>query len=109
MSKINITLDTESKELAVKVGKEVIVNVREVSIYQYTNAKGEADGFQAYVTVSEEVDGIRKVTNYIASASEEGQKLLASDGEYDMTTIPDFIGVAGKTSVQEDIEKYLSN
>ncbi len=109
MGKILVEVDTDKKDMVVKVEGKVVKNVREVYAYQGFNSKGEADGFSMSVTT---VDGgnedIRKVTTYYASGSFEATEAEEKGEDIDKTTIPGFVGVPDKTGVQRDIESFIS-
>jgi hypothetical protein len=108
MGKMLIEVDTDKKEMSVKVEGKAVANVREVYAYQGFNSKGEADGFSMSVTTVDGTEDIRKVTTYYASGSLEATEAEEHNEEVDKTTIPGFVGVPGKTGVQKDIESFMS-
>lgn len=70
MSKVIIAMDTEAKTLDVSVNDKAIAGVTEAYAYQSFDQKGKVDGVYINVTTREMDEDVRKVTSYIASASE---------------------------------------
>ena len=65
MAKLKIEVDTESKAVSVKVGKQTIDNVSYVGI-----STEEGGYFYVDISTNEEMDGMRKTTRLSASAKD---------------------------------------
>lgn len=69
MSKITITMDTETKSLEVVVNDKKIPGVSECYAYQMFDDKGKVEDVYMNITTRETEDDVRKITTYLASAS----------------------------------------
>lgn len=67
MSKITITMDTETKSLDVVVNDKKIPGVSECYAYQMFDDKGKIT--DVYMNITTREDDVRKITTYLASAS----------------------------------------
>ena len=78
MATINISIDTEKKDVSVKVGSKKLDNVS--GIYISTEDSGY---FGLEISQNEEMEGIRKVTRLYASENDTEWQEKEPDIDYD--------------------------
>ena len=109
MAQISITIDTETKEMAVTINGTAIPDVEDVNIYTYRDSNGNVTSLDmSMYTVTKSVDGIKIRVSYYASASQEAQSAIAS-GQKVYTDVKGYVGVEDRTQAAKDIDDFLSS
>jgi hypothetical protein len=112
MSKIQITLDTETKSITTALNNELISNIESITIYVQKNINGNNEYVSSEIISREElIDGTTKRTSFYSSGSASANRVMSSNaGNNDFldTSIDGFVGVAEKESIFEDISKFYS-
>jgi hypothetical protein len=109
MAKLTITIDTESKALAVTIDGEVIQNAKSVSAYQYCDSNGNPNGIDCSVRVIEkQSDSLVKETAYYAQGSVECGKVENSGHAVYNKQLPKFVGITVEGKAQADIAQFMS-
>ncbi len=85
MAKIEISIDTEKKEVKVKVGKKKLDKVSDIWI-------NTEDGgfFSVEISQRQEMDGMRQVTRLMASATDE--EWIVKDAPVDTEELSEALG-----------------
>ena len=108
MSQINVLVNTEENSLSVTVNGSVVPNITDVSTYRDVDSNGNVIGFYVRVVSKEMISpDLAKVVEYFSFGSPQAQAAIASGEALYHDDLPDFVGRACKTKVQQDIEKFF--
>lgn len=109
MAKIQINVDTETKELEVTINGTVIPDVDDVSIYSYRDSNGNVTSLDVSLnTTVKTVDGLNIRVTYYSYASVKAQNAIAS-GQKVYSDVKGFVGIEDKTQATQDIDDFLSS
>lgn len=106
MAKVNILLDTEDQSCDVSIDGKALSNVIEARVYNYGH-DGKHD-YSATIMTYEETEGVRKMTQYMASKSAEAQAALRDGVGVASQRFAGFVEKIGITSLVTDIAKYFA-
>lgn len=71
MAKVNITVDTETKEITAKLGDETLSNISSISICKYDDDdEGYGHRNMIYISMDESDDDVKRYTSVMASDKE---------------------------------------
>jgi len=108
MAKIQITADTETKELTVSINGMVIPNIEDANVYSYRDSNGNVDSLSVELrAATQTVDDVRVNVNYYASGSEKANIAIASKKKIYMD-VKGFVGVDDTTQLNKDVDVFLS-
>jgi hypothetical protein len=109
MSTINISVDTESKNLTVSLDNTVISNVVEVRVYRGLDSDGETTYFSSSIVTREEVSpDVQKVVEYYTVGSVEAQEAIADGKDVYNDDLPGFVGKVASSPVADDFVDFFS-
>lgn len=110
MAKVNISVDTESKECNVSIDGQTIDNVTSVGIYKESYSRSDPSDVYMDISITtkaENNNGVMKYTNYVANAQDNEKVVMR--GEASVSSLsPAFIVKDGGSGLEEDISKFLS-
>ena len=108
MAKIQINVDTETKELIVSINGTVIPNIEDANVYSYRDSNGNVDSLSVDLrAATQTVDDVRVNVNYYASGSEKAKSAIASKQKV-YTDVEGFVGVDDTTQLNKDVSDFLS-
>jgi hypothetical protein len=108
MAQVQISADTETKELVCSINGTVIPDIEDVSIYSYRDSNGNVSSLDVSLHSMIRSDDITVRISYNAYGSQKAQSAIAS-GQKVYDNIEGFIGVEDRTQAVEDIDKFLSS
>lgn len=108
MAQINVVVNTEDNTLSVTINGSMIPNITDCTTYRETDSDGNVVAFYVRITAKELLENsLVKLIEYYSYGSPQAQAAIASGEAIYNDDLPDFVGVATKSKVQQDIASFL--
>ena len=109
MAQINVSVNTETKEIAVTIDGVTVPNVDDVSCYSYRDSDGNPESVSVSIYTQETAqNGMTKRVTYYSTGSKEATEAIANGLALPEQAIAGFVAVEDKSKLHTDIANFLS-